>query len=67
MTYPKPDPEAIMDDRARPPAPDTNKPPRKPYAPPSVSLLGDLADLTLGQGGSHDDKGQGLPSKNGIG
>ncbi len=56
-----------MDDRARPPAPDTNKPPRKPYAPPSVSLLGDLADLTLGQGGSHDDKGQGLPSKNGIG
>ena len=56
-----------MDERKGPPARDTEKPRRKPYAPPSVSLLGDLADLTLGAEGSRSDHGRESPTKRGHG
>ena len=40
---------------------------RRPYTPPTITLLGNLSDLTFGAHGSNWDHGHETPSKRGMG
>jgi hypothetical protein len=40
---------------------------RRPYTAPSITLLGNLSDLTFGAQGSNFDHGHETPTKRGMG